>query len=150
MPVAEISIQVSRPIEEVFAFAVDVGQLPEWNGVIEDSWATSADQSAVGATYMVRAKIMGRTMEIPSQVVAYEPGRLYAYQAWGSMPYVSTKFFEETEAGTQVTERIKMESEGRFSRLLDQIKLSVSKRSHQKNLELLKTILEDAGSGVRA
>lgn len=89
---------------------------------------------------------MGKVMEIPSEVVAYELNRLYGYQAGGSMPYVSTKIFEETGAGTLVTERLEMEPDGRLSRLPGPVMLSVSKRSHRKNSEQLKTILEDAGA----
>ncbi|MGB3715032.1 MAG: hypothetical protein WA996_11445 [Candidatus Promineifilaceae bacterium] len=87
---------------------------------------------------------MGRFMEIPSEVVTNEPNQSYAYQAGCSMPYMSVKVFEETETGTLVTERIEMESEVLLSRLLDPITLNASKRSHQKNLEQLKAMLESA------
>lgn len=150
MATAEISIQIERPVEEVFAYAIDVGRLAEWNEVIQDSWPTSGDQSKVGATYVVKARIMGKVMEIPSEVVGYEPNRLYAYHSKGSLSYVDAKIFEKTETGTLVTERIEMNSEGTFSRLLDPIKLSISKRSHQKNLELLKAVLEGATVAVAA
>jgi hypothetical protein len=66
------------------------------------------------------------------------------------MPYVSAKIFDASEAGTCVTERIVMEREGRFSKLLSPILLRISKRSHPRNLEQLKVVLESVEGAVPA
>ncbi len=150
MPSTEIGINIDRPVADVFAYAVDVERLPEWNLVIEAAWPTSGDQARVGATYMVRAKVAGRAMEIPSEVVAYEANGVYAYEARGSMPYVSTKIFSAAGAGTRVPERLQMERDGLMSRLMAPLLLQISKRSHKKNLEQLKRILETAGAAALA
>jgi uncharacterized membrane protein len=139
---AEISIMVERPVAEVFTYVVDKDNLNEWVPVILDSWLVSGNYPEAGSTYMVKAQFMGRTMEIPSEVVAYEPNRLFAYKSYGFLTYVDRMSFQETEAGTLVTEQIDMKSDGPFSRLLDPLKLILSKRSHQKNQQLLKRILE--------
>lgn len=139
---AKISIVVERPVEEVFTYVVDRDNLNEWVPVILDSWPVSGNYPEVGSTYMVKARFMGNTMEIPSEVVGYESNRLFAYKSYGFLTYVDTMTFQETSAGTLVTEHLDMKSEGRFSRLLDPLKLIISKRSHQKNQQLLKAILE--------
>jgi len=143
MASAELTITIERPVEEVFAYVADIKHLPEWVDVIQDSWPTADDLTEVGSTYVVKAKVMGQTMEIPSEVVGYESNHVYAYQSKGMLSYVDTMIFEETENGTLLTERIIMESEGRFARLIDAIKLNISVRSHQKNLEMLRARLED-------
>lgn len=150
MAATEISITVKRPIEEVFAYVVDIKNLNEWVPVILDSWSVSENMPEVGSTYIVKAEFMGKTMEILSEVVGYEPNRLYAYKSYGFLTYVDTMTFQKTETGTLVSEQIDMKSEGRFSRLLDPLKLIISKRSHQKNQKLLKTILEDGRVAVSA
>jgi uncharacterized membrane protein len=142
MASTEISIIVERPLEEVFAYVVAIENLHEWTPVILESWPVSGNPPEVGSTYIVKAEVMGKTMEIPSEVTGYEANRLYAYKSYGSLAYEDTITFQETEAGTLVTEHIDMKSPGRFSRLLDALKLMISKRSHQKNQQLLKTILE--------
>ena len=147
---AEISITIKRPIEEVFAYVVAIENLHKWTPVILDSWPVSGNLPEVGSTYMVKAEFMGKTMEIPSEVVGYEPNQLYAYKSYGSLAYEDTITFRETEAGTLVTEHIDMKSEGRFSRLLDPLKLIISKRSHQKNQQLLKDILEGGKAVIQA
>jgi len=150
MATAVLNITINRPVEEVFAYVVDINSLHEWNGVIEDSWPIAGKPDDVGSTYMVKANIMGKIMEIPSEVVGYEPNRLYAYRAEGSMPYVDTKHFEATPQGTRITEHIVMQSEGRIAQLIDGIKLSISKRTHQQNLETLKSIMENEPALVSA
>jgi len=57
------------PLEELFAKAVDVSTLKEWNQVVQHRWLTSGGNVEVGTTYMVEAKMMGSTMEIPSEFV---------------------------------------------------------------------------------
>ena len=142
MAKTEISIRVNKPIEEVFAYVVDMDNLKEWVPVILNSWAVSGNYPAVGSTYIVEARVMGNTIEIPSEVVGYEPKRLFAYKSYGFLTYVDTMTFQKTDSGTLMTEQLDMKSEGRFSRLLDPIKLIISKRSHQKNQKLLKSLLE--------
>ena len=138
----KISIMVERPLEEVFAYIVDIQNLKEWVPVILDSWPVYGNMPEVGATYIVKAEFMGKTMEIPSEVVGYEPNHLYAYKSYGFLTYVDTMTLRETKDGTLVTEHIEMKSEGRLARLLDPLKLIISKRSHRKNQQLLKRILE--------
>lgn len=144
MPDTEISIMVERPVAEVFSYVVDRENLNEWVPVILDSWPVSGNYPEAGSRYMVKAQFLGKTMEIPSEVVDYEANRLFAYKSYGFLTYVDRMTFQETESGTLVTEQIKMKSEGLFSRLLDPLKLILSKRSHRKNQQLLKGILEGA------
>lgn len=147
---AELSITVARPISEVFAYVADIERLPEWVPVIQRAEPTSADMNQVGATYVVTARFMGRTMQIPSEIVGYEPNRLYAYRAYGSMAYQDTMVFDQTEQGTLIKEHIVMASTGRLARLVDSLKIMVSKSSHKKNLQLLKQILETPRTAVAA
>lgn len=142
MATAEITITVERPIEEVFAYVVAIENLKEWVPVILDSWPVSGNQPEVGSKYMVKAEVMGKTMEILSEVVGYEQDRLYAYKSYGFLTYIDTMTLKATDVGTKVTERIDMKSESWFLRLLDPLKLMISKRSHQTNQKRLKTILE--------
>lgn len=142
MPSAEMEILIRRPLEEVFAFAVDVRRLKEWNQVIQDSWLTSGNNNETGTTYMVKAKVMGLTMEIPSEVVRFELNQTYAYYSDGFPSYLSVKTFEEVEEGTLVSERIEMDSKGLLSWLVGPVMLPISRRSHTANLKELKRVLE--------
>jgi carbon monoxide dehydrogenase subunit G len=150
MATAEISITVERPLEEVFAYIVNIKNLNEWVSVVLDSWPVSGNLPEAGSIYIVKAQIMGKTMEILSEVVDYKPNRLYAYKSYGFLTYVDTMLLEETKNGTLVTEHLDMKSEGRFLRLLDPLKLIISKRSHLKNQQQLKRILEGGKVAVLA
>ncbi len=142
MPTAKVSIQIDRPLEEVFEYAIAIDKLHEWVPVILEAWATSGNPPETGATYTVKAQLGGRTMEIPSVVVGFEPNQLYAYRSYGFLTYTDTMTFQETNNGTLVTELLDFSSSGLFERLLDPIKLLISKNSHTRNQKLLKSILE--------
>lgn len=142
MATTEISISVDRPIEEVFAYVVAIEKLHEWTPVIQEAWPVSGNPPEQGSTYIVKARVMGRSMEIPSEVVGYEPNRLFAYRSSGFLAYTDTITFEQTDAGTTMTERIDMRSSGGLARLLDPLKLAISRRSHRTNQKLLKSLLE--------
>ncbi len=91
---------------------------------------------------MVKAKVMGRTMEIPSEVVQFESNRTNAYRSGGFPSYLSVKTFKEVKEGTQVSERIVMERKGVLSWLTGPLMPPISSRSHAANLKELKRILE--------
>lgn len=150
MPHTVLTITVERPINEVFDYVADIERLPQWVPVIQRARPTSPDMTKVGATYLVTAQVMGRTMEIPSEITGYEANRLYAYRSYGSLAYEDTMHFEETGTGTLITEQIEMASAGRLAQLLDSLKMIVSKSSHKKNLELLKKTLESRQAAVAA
>ncbi len=142
MPAAEISITVQRPLEEVFAYVAAIENLAEWTPVILDAWPLAGRPPEVGSTYMVKAEIMGKTMEIPSEVTGYEPNRLFAYKSHGFLTYEDRITFQETAAGTLITESIDMKSDRPLLRVLDPLKLLISRRSHRQNQQMLKAILE--------
>ena len=142
MPTATVSTHIERPLEEVFAYAVDIKKLPEWVPVILETWPTSGNPPEVGSTYVVKAQVGSRTMEIPSEVVGYEPNRLYAYKSYGFLTYTATMTLEETDTGTQVTELLEFKPQRLLDRLLDLFKVRISRNSHARNQALLKSILE--------
>lgn len=147
MLVKDISVTVNRPVGEVFEFAADPEKLPQWADEIQDTWITCQDSPGAGTTYTVKASVMGRTEKFPSEIVAYEKDRKFAYHTGGNnFYYTSTKVFEETPGGTRIIETIEGDLQSFFMRLLSPLVASYTKRSHTRNLENLKVILEN-GAG---
>lgn len=142
MATAQVSVEIERPLTEVFEFVAAIENLPKWTPVIVDTWPLTGTPPEPGSTYMVRAHVMGRTMEIPSEVTGFEKDRLFAYRSEGAMGYENTVTFEQTQSGTRMTERIDMPSPGGLAGLLTPLKLFVSRRSHGKSQQVLKQLLE--------
>ena len=144
MLVQDISVTIKRPVREVFDFAADPEKLPLWADEIQDTWITCQDSPGAGTTYTVKAAVMGRTENFPSEIVAYEKDRKFAYHTGGNnFYYTSTKIFEEPPEGTRILETIEGDLQGVFMRLISPLVASYTKRSHTRNLENLKVILEN-------
>jgi uncharacterized membrane protein len=82
----EESIQINRPLEEVFDYTANPENLPEWTGpVIEvcDVRKSSSGQLQEGDTFTVVAKFLGRRFESPQEVSAYEPNRRVSFRSTG-------------------------------------------------------------------
>jgi uncharacterized protein YndB with AHSA1/START domain len=144
MLVKDISVTVKRPVGEVFEFAADPEKLPQWADEIQDAWITCQDNPGAGTTYNVKAAVMGRIEEFRSEIVAYEKDRVFAYHTGGNnFYYTSTKVFVQTPEGTRISETIEGDLQSFFMRILSPLVASYTKRSHTKNLENLKTVLEN-------
>lgn len=71
-----VSIDVSRPPAEVFAFWSDWSNNPLWqNGMKACTW-TSEPPMRIGSTYDQRASLLGKPIISSFQVVEYEPDKL--------------------------------------------------------------------------
>lgn len=139
---ATFSIDVNRPIEEVFAYAADMARLAEWGEGILAVSLESGDSLGVGRKFTVKATAMGRTMEIPNEVIAFKENKVFAFQTSGSMPYVSHRTFESNAETTTITEQLTGAHQGLFAFILNPLTLRFIKRIHYKSLLQLKQKME--------
>ena len=56
----ESSITINRPVEEVFAFAVDTAHAAKWQEGVIEATTTSSGAVGVGTTYRYVVQAMGR------------------------------------------------------------------------------------------
>jgi uncharacterized membrane protein len=69
----ELSIEIDRPADVVFARLIDLDGLPDWQA---SSLSSQADEPlAEGTRIRERRKVMGREIENELEVVAFEPPR---------------------------------------------------------------------------
>ncbi len=100
---ATASIDIDRPIDDVFRFITDVGRMPVWvTGVTRARLASAA----MGRdTHFVLSYLGGwRETELAVVVTAYDPPRSIAFQTErGPFAWEGRIELEPTEAGTRVT-----------------------------------------------
>jgi len=100
----EKSITINRPVEEVFAYATDIKNWPQWHEAIVEAEQTSEGQIAVGTTFKAKAHIGGRTMEFTGTMTEYDPykrsGKIMDY---GNFVIDATLAFDPTDEGTRFT-----------------------------------------------
>ena len=79
----EESIEINRPLQEVFDYVSDVGNYPEWMAhaleVLKDTEGPPQQKDR----FIVAIKSVGRRFETPYERTSYEANRQYADQAVG-------------------------------------------------------------------
>lgn len=97
------TIEIKRPIEDVFAVLTDVTKTGRWYPAKVEEWWTTPPPHGVGSVRRARVLVMGRGVENDAIVTAYEPPRLAAMKGLSrSAPFEANLSFEPVEGGTRV------------------------------------------------
>ena len=141
----EHSVEIDRPIEEVFAYTTNIENLPEWAGAVIEVHRSTSGQPQKGDQFTTVSKFLGRRFETPQEVSAYEENRRYSYRSTGGpFPLAFTFTFESTPAGTRLREVAEGEP-GTFFRLAGPLLEAAVKRQFRNDLATLKDLMEAQG-----
>jgi uncharacterized protein YndB with AHSA1/START domain len=64
---------IERPREQVFDFMMDFSTAPRWRNMVRRMDVVSGGPVRVGAQILVTMDVMGKTMQLESEVWRYEP-----------------------------------------------------------------------------
>jgi uncharacterized membrane protein len=138
----ESSITINKPIEDVFAAAVDLASHSKWRDGLLDASFTSAGPVGPNATYVYRMRTMGRTIVTNCEVVAYTPPTGYAWKSTsGPFPIAGRVLCEAMPEGTRITEVLEVEPGG-FFKLAEPVLFRQQQSRMEKDLIRLKELLE--------
>ena len=139
----EESIEINRPLQEVFDYVSDVGNYPEWMAHALDVRKDTAGPPQQGDRFVVAIKSVGRRFETPYERTSYEANRRYTDRAVGGpIPnqwWEST--FQEVPGGTRLTRAVEAEPGG-LLKVLEPLQKRVAERQLEKDLQTLKEVLE--------
>ena len=91
------SIEINRPVEEIFSYAADPKHFPEWSGIILEVQQEAPGSLREGDRFTTVSKFLGRRFETPFEVTAHEPNRQNSHRSTGGpLPQEYTSTFEET------------------------------------------------------
>ena len=136
----EVSVQIDRPIEEVFAFLADPTKLPEWNAIVEES-RPAETPIRVGTKIQQRAKFLGRRIDSTAEVVEYELNKRFATRADKPFPVMISNRFEAAGGGTKVVANFEGEPGG-FFKFGETILTRIAQKQFQAQIDTAKEILE--------
>jgi uncharacterized protein YndB with AHSA1/START domain len=144
----EESVEINRPVEEVFSYATNPQNFPEWVATVievrQDAPGAGGPLRREGERFTTMQQALGRRFEGPFEVIAYEPNRRYAYRSTGGHPVPVTMSFTYeavSSEGTRFTPRIEAEPGGFFG-LVGPVLERAIRRQMRTNLETLKDLLE--------
>ena len=142
----EMTVEIKRPPEEVFAFLSDLENDPRWRREWVDAKRTSKGPIGVGTTTSLFAKVLGRRTEAVYAVTAYDPGRAVTWRTvTGPLPLTFRRSVEAEGDATRVT----MGYAGDFRGLLGLLRpliVLMGKRALRGDLPTLKQLLESSSS----
>jgi uncharacterized protein YndB with AHSA1/START domain len=136
-------IDVRRPRDEVFAFAVDPDNATAWYKNIKAvAWET-VPPLVVGSRFRFRAQFLGRALEYTYEVRELEPGRRFVMAtAEGPFPMQTTYTWAETAPGvTRMGLRNRGEPAG-FAAVTAPVMTLAMRRANEADLRRLKARLE--------
>lgn len=111
----EHSIQINRPVAEVFAYMCDPANEPKWQDGVTAASLSSGGTLAVGSEISETRKFLGQEMVSKMTVTKYEVDKIFSGKVIeGPVPFEFTQTFEPMDEGTKVTMVIEGEPGGFF------------------------------------
>ena len=137
------NVEISRPVEEVFAYVSDPQILPEWSGIVKEVRSEAQGTLREGDRYTSVAKSLGRTFETPLEVTAQEPPRRQSARSTGG-PFLQeyTYILEEAAGGGTRLTLVAEGEPGGFFRLVGPLLQRAGSRQFRADLATLKDLLE--------
>jgi carbon monoxide dehydrogenase subunit G len=129
---AEITIEIARTPEEVFAYLTDVSNVTEWQSGVR-TVSRSGDRIEETRSFL------GREMHTTLEIVESEPPRVFTLKALsGPVRFTITHTLEPSGAGT----RLAVVADGDVPGFASGIVAQQAKRQFSKDFKRLKEILE--------
>jgi uncharacterized membrane protein len=139
----EESIEINRPLEEVFNYVSNVGNYPEWMADALEVRKDTAGSPHQSDRFTLAIKSVGRRFETPYERTSYEANRRYTDRAVGG-PVPNQRWdctFQEVPGGARLTRAVEAEMSG-ILKLLEPIQKRSAERGLRRDLQTLKDVLE--------
>jgi uncharacterized membrane protein len=137
------SVDIARPIDEVFAYVADYANDPAWRAEVRDMRFLSDGPPGVGSRVRETAVLWGRRVVTESVITAHEPNRRVAFEAVAGPFRVSgSRTVEAVEDGTRLTYELEWRPGSRAGRLIAPAMGRSFQRTLDGNVERLRTIVE--------
>ena len=137
----ELTFEIARPPEEVFAYLTDLAKLPHWQRSAVESRADGPLEQ--GTVIHERRSFMGREIETVVEVAAFEPpSRLTLRALQAPLPLSIDHVLEEDGDGTT----LKVTAEGRpgaVLRFASPVVESKARHELKRDFQRLKELLEE-------
>lgn len=135
------SIHVNCPAERVFAFLVDMEQLPAWQANLIKAEALTAGPLRAGSHVREVRRLRGKETQLEAEISGFEPNHRLATTTLGTPKVTVLYALDPLDGGTQLRYEFAMQTAG-LMRLLEPVILSGIRKESQADLQRLKQLLE--------
>ena len=137
----EISCEIGRPVEEVFAYATDPAKTPEWKTSVLESSAEPVGPMRVGTQIHTVMRLFGRRIASTAEVTELVPNMKLVQKTNSPFPVEVTCLAEPTSGGTKVTATA-VAKPGGFFKMAEPVLARIVKKQGQAELDTMKALLE--------
>ena len=98
---AELTIEVARKPEDVFAYLTNVSNLPAWQSGVHTAQIEDAGAPRIGARIRESRHMLGRELNMTLEITEYDAPRVFSLRALESpVPFIVRHELEPQEGGT--------------------------------------------------
>jgi len=139
----QVSTIIQRPLADVFKFAANFENLPQWETDFKTVERLSTGASTTGSQFRAVLKMPGSSATSTITLTGWVPNQLVAFEGEpvGPMKPVGSFVFEAVPGGTKVTARPTPEPRGLF-KLMAPMMAGYIEKLNQVHLANLKRLLE--------
>lgn len=99
----ENSIVIKKAIDEVFNYSSDYEKWSDWFEGVSDFKPTTETKKGNGTRYAYKAKMMGLSVPVETQIHNFVPNNGWIGKATKGMPHQTQWIFETVDEGTKFT-----------------------------------------------
>jgi len=137
----EVSIHLNRPVEQVFAFLVDLQNVPTWQSNLIEIRKLTEGALHVGTQFREVRRFGRRSSEIRGEFTDFELNKRFATKTL-TKPHVTVSFsLDPQDGGTRVGYKFVLLTSG-IMRLFEPLIESLIKKQRESDFETLKRLLE--------
>ena len=141
----ETQVQIGRPIDDVFSYVADPGNLPQWNSAVQVARKTAAvGDNDVGTSYGLERQLPTGKAENELEVVVRERPTGFAIRTTSGPTPFAYKFRFASESDTTLLDVEAQAELGGIADLLRPLARLAVQRGVNENLATLKAILESS------
>ncbi|MDQ3611909.1 MAG: SRPBCC family protein [Actinomycetota bacterium] len=140
----EHSVEIARPVEQVFAYTSDPENDPAWAGAKADVRRISEGPTVVGSSHRETVSFLGRRIDHTVEVADLEPDTSITWRdEHGPAPGTVVYAYEPVGEGTRFTLRLDVDLGGLLA-LAEPLVTRAGDQRVQADLTALKDVLESA------
>lgn len=138
----EVTVYFNRPVEQVFAFLMDMNKLPTWQSNLIKSEQITEGPLRRGSRFREVRRIGKRESEIQGEITAFEPNKRFETKTMTKPQAMVSYSFDPEQGGTRLNYKFILVTSG-LMRLLEPMIASSIKKDTASDFETLKRMIEN-------
>ena len=145
----ETTVEIARPVGEVFAFVADQTNSPQWQAGLHEVRRLTVGPVGVGSEHEFVRTFAGRQVASRNRFVAFEPGRYVEFEIPSGWITGGASYLAEPglTSGTVLTSRMQLHVRGPAA-LLEPVLARLMARDSRRDEARLKSLLEHDGASA--